>query len=111
MSVTDRRFDEPDETMTFEHGHSDMVTFDGTRLTRNTFEPGWRWSRSVGPLVGTDRCQVHHIGYLLNGRLHVATDDGGEAEIVAGQAYEIQPNHDGWVVGDDPVISVEFMST
>jgi hypothetical protein len=111
MSVTDRRFDEPDETKTFEHGRAETVTFDGTRVTRNTFQPGWRWSTSVGPLMGTDSCQVHHIGYMLSGRLHVATEDGGDAEIVAGQTYEIQPGHDGWVVGDEPVISVEFLST
>jgi hypothetical protein len=53
---------------------------------------------------------MHHIGYMLSGRLHVATEDGGEADIVAGQTYEIHPGHDGWVVGDEPVISVEFLS-
>jgi hypothetical protein len=110
MSVTDRRFEDPDETKTFDHGRADSVMFDGARITRNTYEPGWRWSESVKPLVGTDSCQVHHIGYLLSGRLHVATEDGGEAEIVAGQAYEVQPGHDGWVVGDEVAVTVEFSS-
>jgi uncharacterized cupin superfamily protein len=62
-------------------------------------------------LVNTDSCQVHHAGYLLQGRLGVATDDGSEAEIGPGEAYEIQPGHDGWVVGDEAVISVEFWKT
>jgi hypothetical protein len=77
-------------------------------ISRFTFEPGWRWSTSVKPIAKTESCQVHHVGYLLSGRLHVATEDGGETEILAGDAYEIRPGHDGWVVGDQVVTSIEF---
>ena len=38
----------------------------------------------------------------------VTTNDSAEAEIVPGEAYEIQPGHDGWVIGDEAVMSVEF---
>ena len=31
------------------------------------FEPGWRWSEHVKPIVGTDSCQEHHIGYRFEG--------------------------------------------
>ena len=48
------------------------------------------------------------LGYLLSGTLHVATEDGGDAEIRPGEAYEIQPGHDGWVVGEESVMAVEF---
>ena len=41
----------------------------------------------------------------------MATNDGAEAEFAPGEAYEIQPGHDGWVAGDEPVISVEFSGT
>ena len=44
----------------------------------------------------------------MSGRLHVKTDDGGETEIGPGEAYEVQPGHDAWVVGDEAVRSVEF---
>jgi hypothetical protein len=60
------------------------------------------------PMANTDSCQVHHVGYLVSGRLHVATDGGGEAEIGPGEAYDIQPGHDGWVVGDEPFTSVDL---
>jgi hypothetical protein len=38
----------------------------------------------------------------------VVTDDGGTAELGPGEAYEVQPGHDAWVVGDEAVTSVEF---
>jgi hypothetical protein len=109
MSVTHRSMADPDETKTFERGHVDVVKIAAATLNRNTFEPGWRWSESVGPLAGTESCQAHHVGYILPGTLGVATADGGRAEIGPGEAYEIEPGHDGWVVGDEPVISIEFL--
>jgi len=108
MSVTNRDMGNPDETMTFDNGQVDVVTIGGSTIRRTTFEPGWRWSENVKPIATTDSCQVHHVGYILSGRLHVATEDGGEAEIGPGEAYEIQPGHDGWVVGDEAVVTIEF---
>ena len=37
-------------------------------------------------------------------------DDGTELDIVAGDAYEIPPGHDAWVVGDEVFDAVEFAS-
>lgn len=108
MGVTSRALERPDETMTFDDGSIQIVRIGGSVIRRNTFEPGWRWSASVGPMAKTDTCHVHHVGYLLSGTLRVASDDGTEAEIHAGEAYEILPGHDGWVVGDEAVRAVEF---
>jgi hypothetical protein len=107
MSVTNKALGTPDETLTFDHGQVQTVKLGGFSVRRNTFEPGWRWSNDVKPIAETDSCQVHHVGSMLSGRLHVVTDDGGETEIGPGEAYEIQPGHDGWVVGDEAVISIE----
>jgi hypothetical protein len=108
MSVTSKSFESPDETKTFDRVQVHVVKVGGSTISRFTYEPGWRWSTSVKPIVKTESCQAHHVGYLLSGRLHVATDDGGDAEIGVGEAYDIQPGHDGWVVGDEAVVSVEF---
>jgi hypothetical protein len=96
------------DPLTFDHGQVQVVKIGEFTISRYTFEPGWRWTKSVKPIAETDSCQVHHVGYILSGRLRVATEDGGDAEIGPGEAYEIHPGHDGWVVGDEAVVSVEF---
>ncbi len=35
-------------------------------------------------------------------------DDGTEVELEAGNAIQIPPGHDAWVVGNEPCIWVEF---
>jgi hypothetical protein len=42
--------------------------------------------------------------------MHVVHEDGTEQEIGPGQAYVIEPGHDAWVVGDEPVLGFEFDS-
>jgi hypothetical protein len=112
MSELDARsLDKADQTMEFEHGKTDTVSVEGSTWVRNTFEPGWRWSEAVGPLVGTDTCQTHHVGYSVAGHLRVRTNDGYEQDIRSGDAFNIPPGHDGWVVGDETFVGVEFRGT
>jgi hypothetical protein len=61
-------------------------------------------------VVGTDSCEVRHVGVVLSGRLAVRHEDGSEAEVGAGQAYVIEPGHDAWVVGDERFVALEFES-
>jgi hypothetical protein len=42
--------------------------------------------------------------------MHVTQDDGSENEIGPGKAYVIEPGHDAWVVGEQPVVAYEFGS-
>ena len=79
-------------------------------VARITFQPGWRWSESIRPIVGTDSCQVRHIGTITSGRLHAVHEDGSEVELGPGAAYVIEPGHDAWVVGEEPVVGYEFES-
>lgn len=83
---------------------------EGATVGRYEFHPGWRWSESVKPLVGTESCQNHHIGYVISGRLHTRLDDGTEEEFGPGDVYVIPPGHDGWVVGDESFIGLEWKS-
>ncbi len=106
--IAARTFDQVDETIPFDHGHADTVHPETASMTQRWFEPGWRWSTQIKPLVGTESCQAHHIGYALSGTLRVVADDGEEMEIRAGQAYEVLPGHDGWVVGDETFRGMEF---
>ena len=42
------------------------------------------------------------------GRVHIQYADGCTSEFVAPQVVAIEPGHDGWVVGDEPAVLVEF---
>jgi class 3 adenylate cyclase len=103
-----RRFSEPDETRTVPNGRVDVVSLDDRVIGRMTYEPGWKWSKDVGPIAGTQSCQFHHVGVTLSGRLRVEMTDGLELEIGPGDVFELPPGHDAWVIGDVPWVSVDF---
>jgi hypothetical protein len=104
-----RSLDDPEQTHSFDHGKGELVTVAGSLLGRFTFEPGWRWSESVKQMAGTDSCETHHVGFALSGHLHVKADDGSELDVHGGEAYNIPPGHDGWVVGDERFVGLEFV--
>lgn len=108
--ITTKSFDSPDETRTPPNTRVEVVRLGADTAARFTFQPGWRWSESVKPVVGTDSCQARHVGAVVSGRLHVAHTDGTEAEAGPGDAYVIEAGHDAWVVGDEPVVAFEFES-
>jgi hypothetical protein len=92
----------------FPKGKVHVVTIGDTIMSRSTMDPGWRWSECVKPIAGTDSCQVQHTGYSVSGNLKVRLDDGTELDVGPGDAYSIPPGHDGWVVGNEPWIGVDF---
>lgn len=62
-----KRFEEPDEVRTFEKGKFELVRIGGMTIGRATYEPGWKRSVHVGPLLGVPRCNVEHVGMVLSG--------------------------------------------
>ena len=103
-----RNFGSPDETRTPEKTKVEIVKIAGGEIGRYTFQPGWRWSECIKPIVKTDSCQVEHVGYAVSGTLHVKHDDGTETEVTAGDVYRVAPGHDAWTVGNEPAVFVEF---
>ena len=104
-------FDSPDETRTPDKTTVDVVRMGGVTTARMRLEPGWRWSECVKPVVGTDSCQLRHVGVVHAGRLTVKHDDGTEHTIGQGDAYVIEPGHDAWVEGDEGFVGYEFESS
>jgi class 3 adenylate cyclase len=105
-----KSFKTPDQVRKFPTGRMHVVTLDEMAVGRFLFQPGWRWSKDVGPIAGTTSCQHRHVGYTISGSLEVRMNDGTVLVIGPGDAYEIPPGHDAWVVGDEPWDSVEFTS-
>jgi hypothetical protein len=103
-------FSHPDERRTFPHGHADIVHQGDTIVAKLHLDPGWHWEDHIKPIAGTDTCQLRHVGYLIRGRMRVVTAEGTEMDFESGQAYVIEPGHDAWTVGDEPVSAVEFSS-
>uniref|UniRef100_Q029Y5 Cupin n=1 Tax=Solibacter usitatus (strain Ellin6076) TaxID=234267 RepID=Q029Y5_SOLUE len=86
----------------------DVVRAGASRVKRIIYPPGFRWSKNMKPITGTDLCMHAHVGYLAAGQVHVEYADGCTREFAAPQAMVIEPGHDGWVVGDQPAIVIEF---
>jgi len=105
-----KKLDAPEETRSFDKGMAELVSVGGTTIGRFTFNPGWKWSESVKPIVGTDSCQNHHQGVSLTGHMHVVGEEGTEIEIGPDEAYNIPPGHDAWVIGTEPFVGFEFKS-
>ena len=98
----------PDEVRTFDKGKLEIINIKGRTVGRATFQPGWRWSDSVKPLVNTKSCEAPHFQYHLSGTLRVKTDDGEERDFKAGDVSLLESGHDAWVVGNEPVVVVDF---
>jgi quercetin dioxygenase-like cupin family protein len=105
-----KNFDSPDEIRPFEEGMGklELVNTDGGAVGRAVFQPGWRWSKHVKPIAGTDSCQAAHTGYFVSGRMKVVMDDGEEIEYGPGDFAQMAPGHDAWTVGDEPCVVIDW---
>jgi quercetin dioxygenase-like cupin family protein len=106
-----KNFDSPDERDTpWDKVHGDWVELLGEEIGRMTVEPGWTWREHAAPVAGTERCEKWHVKLFLSGRFSVAYEDGTEAVFKAGDIAVLEPGHDAWVVGDEPVVYLSLGS-
>ena len=98
----------PDETRTFEKGKIELANFGDVVIGRATFEPGWSWEKCVKPLVNTNSCKAPHTQYVISARLKVVMDDGTEEEFGPGDTAVVPSGHNAWVVGNEPVVAIDF---
>ena len=105
-----KRFESPDEARTFEKGRLEIVRIGAVTIGRASYDPGWRWSVHVGPTVGSEWCEVEHVGLVLSGTATCALRGGPVIELVEGSLFSIPATpHDSWVVGDRPYVSLHFL--
>ncbi len=98
----------PDETRTFDKGKVELVKIGNVTFGLATLEPGWKWSECIKPIVKTKSCKAGHTQYIISGRMHIVTDDGTELDVCAGDALVLPPGHDAWVVGEEPLVAIDF---
>jgi hypothetical protein len=95
------------ERRTVGHVRLDVGRAGAARVKRLVYPPGFRWSVDMKPIVGTDLCMHAHVGFLARGEIHIEYADGCVVEHKAPQIVAIEPGHDGWVVGREPVVLIE----
>jgi hypothetical protein len=107
MDLTLIHFESPTEVRTFHKGRFEVYRVGPMTLGRATYEPGWKWSESVGK----GSCPVEHVGLVLSGQAAVKMDDGTEKVMGEGEFFYVPPGHDSWVVGDEPYVSLHIMGS
>jgi uncharacterized cupin superfamily protein len=103
-----KNFDNPEETRSIQKGKIEVVKLGDITVMRARFEPGWRWSECVKPVVGTESCQVGHLMHVISGRMGVRMDDGSEIEFGPSDVGVIPPGHDAWIIGEEAFVGVDF---
>jgi class 3 adenylate cyclase len=103
-----KSFTDPDDTIEFPLLTAKLVEIGDFTVGYVVHEPGWRWSTHVRPKVGGEWCQARHVGVVLSGRAMVLLKDGTTYEVGPHGVVDIPPGHDGWVVGDEPFVQLEW---
>jgi class 3 adenylate cyclase len=106
--VLRKSVDDPDEVVDFPNIRTDIVHLGDLTVGRMVNQPGWRWSKDVRPSVGGEWCQIRHVGFIVSGRLGLEFQDGSSVVFGPGDVFDIPPGHDGYTVGDEPVVQVEW---
>ncbi|HSB48225.1 MAG TPA: cupin domain-containing protein [Burkholderiales bacterium] len=101
-------FRKPDEVREFPKGRLELIKVGGATVGRAVFEPGWKWSTSVQPIVKTQSCEAPHFQYHVSGVLRIRMDDGSEFDCRPGDVSLLPSGHDAWVVGKEPAVVVDF---
>jgi hypothetical protein len=103
-----KTFAAADETRRFSNGRAEIINIAGGQVGRLVLEPGWRWSNDVKPIAGTSSCEAQHFQYHVSGQLAIRMDDGTEFTAGPGDVTALPMGHDAWVVGDEPVVVVDW---
>lgn len=107
-TIEKKSLNQPEQTQKFEKLKVEVVTVGGFTIKRVTAEPGWQWSKHLKSVVGTESCQTDHLLYVISGRSGARMKDGKEVEFGPGEVGRVTPGHDGFTVGNEPVVWLEI---
>lgn len=103
-----KKLDEPDETVEFPGIVEQIVDIGDLTVARIVQQPGWRWSKDMRSVVEGEWCEAHHVGVQLSGSQGFLLRDGTTFEVNPGEVYDIPPGHDGYTVGNDEAVMIEW---
>jgi len=98
----------PDDSVSMPGIQVDLVDIGDLTVGRTVHQPGWRWSTHARPVVGGEWCQSRHVGVVVSGRCGVRLADGTALEFGPDDVYEIPPGHDGYTIGHEPCVVLEW---
>jgi len=98
----------PDEVSEFPGIVLRQVDLGDITVGKLVLQPGWRWATHVKPHVGGEWCEARHVGVVLSGRFEVMMRDGTTLEFGPDDVFEIPPGHDGYTVGHEPCVQIEW---
>ena len=86
----------------------DVLQAGAARVKRMIYPPGFHWATHLRSIVGTELCMHAHVGFMAKGQINVRFTDGCVVEYRAPQFVAVEPGHEGWVVGEEPAVLIEF---
>lgn len=105
--ITHKNIAQAPATRTFLDGSEYwIVDLPSMRIGLGHFRPGWIWSKHAGAQTG--KPSQSHIGYIQSGTMALESADGGRVELGPGDSFEIGPNHNAWVIGDELCVALDF---
>ena len=86
----------------------DIARIGNVRVKRMIYPPGFNFAAHLKSVVGTELCMHAHVGFMARGQINVRFADGCVVEYKAPEFVSVEPEHEGWVVGDEPAVLIEF---
>ncbi len=105
---TPKNFGRPDESVRLPGVEEDLVYAGDEIVARIVQYPGWKWSSDMRAIAGGQWCDTHHVGVNLTGRQGAILRDGTVLEFGPDDIYDIPPGHDGYTIGDEPCVMIEW---
>ena len=102
--ILHKNFKNPDQIMTPPNTKVEIIKLGDYTFTKYTFQPGWRWSKDIKPIMKADFDPVPHVAYTVSGRLCIKLANGNEVEMGPDEANVVPPDHDAWVIGNEPAV-------
>jgi hypothetical protein len=111
--ILHKNFKNPDNTMMLPNTKVETIKLGDYTFNKFTFQPGWKWTKDIKPVMKVDFDPAPHVAYVVSGRLVIRLANGNEVEMGPDEVNVVPPNHDGWVVGNEPAVylTVEMSPT